>query len=123
MNKSNKKEVPATVHFQQTGELHPLDYNWVHILKTSLDALSNDLKYVILPVMEKQFSKHNKLRLIKDDKTSPLGIVLKNDRTALKKYHPYAAIRMDAEELAKYAAEQFDKLDEQTINRMLAEIQ
>lgn len=118
----SKAKIPAAVHFHNTGELLSIDYNWIHILRTCQQALTQDKPYVILPVEERQSSKHNKLRLVKADKDSPLGLVLKTDREALKKYYPYAAIRVNAEELSKYAFKKFNELDEQAINEMINEL-
>lgn len=79
-------------------------------------------QYVILPILEKQNCKRNKARLIKEDKDSPVGLVLKTDQEALKRYYPYAAIRLDAEALSAYAAKRFNNLTEDELNRMAKEL-
>jgi len=119
---TNKKQVPAAVHFQTTGQLQPIDYNWLHILHVCREALQQEKQYVILPVEEKQNDKRNKMRLVKGDKNSPRGLVMKTDREALQRYYPYAAVRLDAEELSTYAAKRFNELDPAELERMASEL-
>lgn len=108
-----KQKTPPALVYEQTGKLEPIQYDFGHLVTTCRSACEQDLDHVILPVMEEQTTKKNKVRLVKEDKESPLGLVLKRDATALKKYYPYAAARFDVEELLKWAVKAFeDQIEE-----------
>ena len=119
---SDKQPIPAPIHYQSTGELLPIDYNWVHLLNTCKAGIEQGKAYVILPVVEVFNTKKNKLRMIKEDKESPLGLVMKTDREAMEQYYPYAPVRFDIEQLAKYAAKKFGEASEEDIERMWKEM-
>ena len=116
---TEKLETPAAVTFELTGELPPVELNWLHIMQTCKDGLDKNLKYVILPVEEAQDYKPQRRRLVTTDKKSPRGLIQRNDK-ATKMYYPHAAARFDIEELGYYAAEQFNKMSKEDLDKMIA---
>jgi hypothetical protein len=116
------EKIPALVHYQTTGELQAIDYNWLHLLQTSHDALTQDRSYVILPIREEQSVKKNRARLLKEDKTSPKGLILKTDQYALERYYPYAPARFDAIELGDYCATRFNAMSPDELERMVGNV-
>jgi hypothetical protein len=117
---NDKKPVPTAVLYKNNGDFPPIDFNWMHIMHICREALSTDHQYVILPVEEHQDYKPQRRLIIKGDKASPRGLI-QRDRYARERYYPYASARFDAEELVKYAADQFNKLPPAEIERMVAE--
>jgi hypothetical protein len=115
-----KLQLPAGIMFQTTGELPPIEINWLHIMQVCKDGLTNKQKYVILPVEESQDYKPHRRRLITDDKKSPRGLI-QRDSKALRMYYPYAAARFDIEELGSYAAERFNSISAADLQRMSEE--
>ena len=113
------EKVPAVVHYQATGELQAIDYNWLHLLQTCQEALTQDRDYVILPIREEQSVKRNRARLLKEDKTSPKGLILKTDKYALERYYPYAPARFDAIDLGNYCATRFNSMSPDEFERMV----
>lgn len=118
---TDKMETPAAVTFELTGELPPVEINWLHIMQTCKDGLDKKQKYVILPVEEKQDYKPQRRRLTTADKKSPRGLI-QRDPKATKMYYPYAAARFDIEELGYYAAQQFNKMSKEELDAMVAGI-
>jgi hypothetical protein len=116
------EKIPAVVHYQTTGELHEIDYNWLHLLQTCQEALTQDRDYVILPIREEQSVKRNRARLLKEDKTSPKGLILKTDQYAMERYYPYAPARFDATELGNYCASRFNDMSPDELERMVGDI-
>jgi hypothetical protein len=116
------EKIPAIVHYQTTGELQEITYNWLHLLQTSQQALTQKRKYVILPIREEQSIKRQRARLIKEDKASPKGLILKTDRYALERYYPYAPARFNAEELGKYCATRFNAMSPDELERMVGDV-
>ncbi len=118
---SEKKPVPPAIIYKNTGVLPPVEFNWAHIMQVCRDALTRDLDYVILPVEELQDFKPQRRRLVKEDKASPKGLI-QRDRYAKERYWPYASARFDAEELVRYAAEQFNALSAADLERMANDV-
>ena len=116
----NKLQTPAAIIFQTTGELPPVEINWLHIMQTCKDGLTQGAKYVILPVEVSQDYKPQRRRLITDDKKSPRGLIQRNSK-ALRMYYPHAAARFDIEELGSYAAERFNSISAADLQRMSEE--
>ncbi len=113
----SKQQVPAAILFKNSGELPPLEMNWLHIMEVCNRALTEELEYVILPVEETQDFKPQRRRLVKDDKASPRGLI-QRDRYACERYYPYASARFDPRELADYAASHFNAMDPADLQRM-----
>ena len=109
------------MRFQIDGSLEPIEINWLHIMKVCKNGLTGGHLYVILPVEESQDYKPQRRRLITDDKTSPRGLI-QRDNKALRMYYPYCAARFDIEELAKYAAERFNSMSRDDLERMAEEL-
>jgi hypothetical protein len=84
--------------------------------------LTQDRAYVILPIREEQSVKKNKARLLKEDKTSPKGLILKTDRYALERYYPYAPARFDSIELGNYCATRFNAMSPDELERMVGDV-
>ena len=118
---SEKKEVPAAIKFKNTGELPPLEFDWVHIMNICREGLQLDAEYVILPVEELQQYKPQRRRLLKEDKSSPKGLI-QRDRYAAERYWPYASAKFNAEELIRYAADKFNALSAAEIESMAGKI-
>ena len=118
---TDKMETPARVTFELTGELPPIELNWLHIMQTCKDGLDKNLKYVILPVEEPQDYKPQRRRLVTADKKSPRGLIQRNAK-ATQRYYPHAAARFDIEELGYYAAAQFNKMSKEELDAMIANI-
>ncbi len=116
------KQVPALVHYQATGELKEIEYNWLHLLQTCQEALTQNRDYVILPIREEQSIKRNRARLLKEDKASPKGLILKTDQYALERYYPYAPARFNAEELGRYCATRFNAMSPDELERMVGDV-
>jgi hypothetical protein len=116
------EKIPAVVHYQTTGELQGIDYNWLHLLQTCQEALTQERDYVILPIREEQSVKRNRARLLKEDKASPKGLILKTDQYALERYYPYAPARFDAIELGNYCATRFNAMSPDELERMVGDI-
>ena len=116
-----KLQAPAGVIFETTGELPPVEINWLHIMQTCKSGLDKKQKYVILPVEETQDYKPQRRRLITADKKSPRGLIQRNEK-AVKMYYPYAAARFDIEELGYYAAEQFNNMSREDLASMVADV-
>ena len=117
---TEKRKVHPGMIWETTGELEPVEYNWLHIMNVCREGLTNDMKYVILPVEELQNYKPQRRRLIKDDKNSPRGLIQRDD-TATERYYPYAAARFDINELNSYAADRFNNLPREELERMAEE--
>ena len=117
----NKQPVPAAISFAVNGELPPVEYNWVHVMKVCQEALTRDLDYVILPVEELQTFKPHRRRIVKEDKTSPKGLIQRDDY-AKQRYYPYAAARFDAEELIRYAVQRFGSMSSDDVELMANEV-
>jgi hypothetical protein len=115
-----KLQIPAGMIFQTTGELPPIEINWLHIMQTCKDGLTQGAKYVILPVEVSQDYKPQRRRLITDDKKSPRGLI-QRDSKATRMYYPHAAAKFDIEELGSYAAERFDSISAADLKRMSEE--
>ena len=115
-----KLQTPAAIIFQTTGELPPIEINWLYIMQICKDGLTEGQKYVILPVEESQDYKPQRRRLINDDKKSPRGLIQRNSK-ATSMYYPYAAARFDIEELGYYAAERFNSISPADLQRMSEE--
>jgi hypothetical protein len=116
------EKIPAVVHYQTTGELQGIDYNWLHLLQTCQEALTQERDYVILPIREEQSVKRNRARLLKEDKASPKGLILKTDQYALERYYPYAPARFDAIELGNYCATRFNAMSPDELERMVGDV-
>lgn len=116
------EKIPAVVHYQTTGELQEVDYNWLHLLQTCQEALTQNRDYVILPIREEQSIKRNRARLLKEDKASPKGLILKTDQYALERYYPYAPARFDAIELGNYCATRFNAMSPDELERMVGNV-
>ena len=116
------EKVPALVHYQATGKLQEITYNWLHLLQTCQEALTQKREYVILPIREEQSVKRNRARLFKEDKASPKGLILKTDKYALERYYPYAPARFNAEELGKYCASRFNAMSPDELERMVGDV-
>lgn len=114
---TNKKAVPALIKFMNTGELPPIEWNWIHIMQVCREALTTDREFVILPIEETQDFKPQRRRLIKEDRESPKGYI-QRDPYARERYYPYAAARFDAEELIHYAAARFNDLSAADLERL-----
>jgi len=104
-----KKKTPANIVYDTTGELPNMFFDWPAIIGDCRNAILQETKYVIAPVSQPVGTKKNKSRMDKDDKTSPLGLIMKE----IKNYHPYAAARFDPEEVAKWAVQRFLALSEE----------
>ena len=116
------EKIPAVVHYQTTGELQEIDYNWLHLLQTCQEALTQERDYVILPIREEQSVKRNRARLLKEDKASPKGLILKTDQYALERYYPYAPARLDAIEHGNYCATRFNAMSPDELECMVGDI-
>ena len=117
---SKLQAIPAAVSWETQGVLPPLEWNWVHIMEIVKVGLKNEKPYVILPVDEACAYKPQRVRLIKDDKTSPRGLV-QRDGYAKQRYSPYLAARFAVDEVAAYAAIQFHDLPAEELERMADE--
>ena len=118
---NNKIKISAAMRFQIDGSLEPIEINWLHIMEVCKNGLTEGQLYVILPVEESQDYKPQRRRLITDDKTSPRGLI-QRDNKAIRLYYPYAAARFDIKELAKYAAERFNSMSRDDLERMAEEL-
>ena len=118
---SDKKKIPPSILWETTGELATVEYNWLYIMETCRRGLTEGQKYVILPVEESQDFKPQRRRLIKDDKTSPRGLIQRDDK-ATRMYYPYASARFDIEELNQYAASCFNNMPRDELERMAEEV-
>lgn len=116
-----KIQTPAAVIWETTGELPPIEINWLHVMQVCTQGLTEGRKYVILPVEVSQDYKPQRRRLITDDKNSPRGLIQRDDK-ALQMYYPHAAARFDIGELGKYAAEQFNRMSREELQVMAANI-
>jgi hypothetical protein len=117
----DKMKLPAAIRFETEGVLDPVEINWLHIMQVCTEGLQKGQLYVILPVEAAQDYKPQRRRLITDDKTSPNGLI-QRDEKARKMYYPYAAARFDIAELGKYAAEKFNNMSRDDLARMADEI-
>ena len=99
----------AAMHYRQTGELKPIQYNWVYLLHLCQEGLMADNKFVILQVQEEQTTKRNKAKILKE-KDAPLGLIIRDDAFSLERYYPYAPARFDIMELGKFAAKKFNEM-------------
>ena len=115
-----KMKVPAAMVWQTTGELLPVDYDWLYIMEVCRRGLTEEQKYVILPVEESQDFKPQRRRLIKDDKESPRGRI-QRDAKATNMYYPYASAQFDINELNEYAAKQFNSMPVEELQRLAEE--
>lgn len=116
-----KIQTPAAIIWETTGELPPIEINWLHIMQVCTKGLTEGQKYVILPVDVSQDYKPQRRRLITDDKNSPRGLI-QRDSKALRMYYPWSAARFDIGELGKYAAERFNTLSREELEVMTASI-
>jgi len=114
---TDKMKVPPAILWETTGELAPVDYDWLYIMEVCRRGLTENQKYVILPVEESQDYKPQRRRLIKDDKTSPRGLI-QRDEKATNMYYPYASVQFDINELNSYAAEQFNNMPREELERL-----
>jgi hypothetical protein len=113
----DKNSLPPSISWEMHGTLLPIEWDWVHIMEQCKIALTNERQYVILPFQENQNYIPQRSRLIKEDKTSPSGLI-QRDHYALERYYPYACARFDAEELVRYAAKRFNDLTDEELTEM-----
>ena len=113
-----KQKTPAFVKFEATGELEPIEYNWIYMIHVCRETVTAGKKFVILPVEVPQTYKKQRYRLVGDDKESPRGLILR-DQESSQRYYPYAPARFDVEELAAYAAARFNDMTETEIDEMV----
>jgi len=118
---TDKMKVPAAVVWDTKKELLPLEVNWLYVMQLCQEGLTDNKKYVILPVEESQDYKPQRRRLVKADKSCPRGLI-QRDPKAKQIYYPYAAARFDIVELGKYAAEKFNTFSSEDLQRMANEI-
>lgn len=114
-----KKKLPASVTYDMTGKLPGLYYDWPAIIGDCRNAIVQNTKYVVTPVPEPHGTKKNKVRMDRDDKRSPLGLVMKQ----IDNYSPYAAARFDPEEVVKWAVERFIELSEEEQQEFITDME
>lgn len=116
-----KQQVHPAITYQVTGELPPIEYNWLHILHVCKKGVEDGQLYIILPVEEPQEYKPMKRRLVKEDKSSPHGLI-QRDEKATKTYYPHASARFDINEMATYAAKNFNNMPREELERMAQDV-
>lgn len=87
-------------------------YDWKYLATTCINRMQADenrggdpyKSVIILQVSQPQNTKMNRVRLVKSDKNSPMGLVVKGDGYADMRNYPYASGKFNAKELAEYAA-------------------
>ena len=110
-----KKPLPSYVKYIQNGELEPINYDWLHILQVCQQAIEEEKKYVVLPVMIAQgSSKKHRIKLVSNDKNSPRGLILRDGNDILTELRdtnfPYEIARFDATELAMFSGNKITDL-------------
>lgn len=107
-------------------EMPPLKLEIESVLDSAIKRLSDVLNrneditdaelaktIIIFPVREAGNTKKNRARLADDDRTSPLGVIIKDDLYAMERYKPYAPASFNAREVVKWASEKLARMEQE----------
>lgn len=86
-----------------------LDYTKIFslcMMKIQENTTKTKVIPIILPTQEPILTKKNRVRLVPDDRSSPMGVVIKEATSEAIRYAPKAVARFNAYEVASWAARQ-----------------
>jgi len=110
------------VSADRARSLPPIDYDLDQLLNICVQAMAKDKDTdIVLPVCLPIGTKKNKIHLLASEKSSPMGIILKNDPYTVATYKPYAAARFNANALLIWITNRMAGVDLDTLPRKPAE--